>query len=341
MGRGGPREPQLARAGTSLDELRAIAARGPHAASDYLEDAALAGVPTVGCRRVGGGLSASRRVERRRGRRARRLPRPGRVDLRGLGRVHPACRGRPAPSASWAGRRVLHGLGSYHLMRSRSRWRWAATASWRRRSASASVPRSRASWCRSRSSSRPAARAWPSSAPARPPAPASSWWCLVGALPPRRARCRPGARGGRALRRLPGRAQGRRDRHGCRAAPSTRAPACYSCATAHRPRRGPGRRAAHPPRRCLRRSSTTAPGRACPTRRASWRALSASGLSPDRSYELARRGRAPSRGTGGAAHRRLRAGSPDRGRGAGGGGREAVRRFLMFQRLDRLDRPLS
>jgi cyclic 2,3-diphosphoglycerate synthase len=56
MGRGGPPEPQLADAGTSLDDLRAIAANGRHAASDYLEDAVIAGVPTVGCRRVGGGL---------------------------------------------------------------------------------------------------------------------------------------------------------------------------------------------------------------------------------------------------------------------------------------------
>ena len=56
MGRGGPPEPQLAQAGTSLDELRALATGGMHAASDYLEDAAIAGVPTVGCRRVGGGL---------------------------------------------------------------------------------------------------------------------------------------------------------------------------------------------------------------------------------------------------------------------------------------------
>jgi cyclic 2,3-diphosphoglycerate synthase len=56
MGRGGPGEPQLAEAGTSLAELREIARDGGHAASDYLEDAALAGVPAVGCRRVGGGL---------------------------------------------------------------------------------------------------------------------------------------------------------------------------------------------------------------------------------------------------------------------------------------------
>ncbi len=57
MGRGGPPEPRTARAGIGLIELLDIDSRGEHAASDYLEDAALAGVPTVGCRRVGGGLA--------------------------------------------------------------------------------------------------------------------------------------------------------------------------------------------------------------------------------------------------------------------------------------------
>jgi cyclic 2,3-diphosphoglycerate synthase len=57
MGRGGPPEPQLARAGTGLDDLLAIVEDGRHAASDYLEDAVLAGVDAVGCRRVGGGLA--------------------------------------------------------------------------------------------------------------------------------------------------------------------------------------------------------------------------------------------------------------------------------------------
>lgn len=57
MGRGGPAEPQVAEAGLSLDDLIAIADSGAHAASDYLEDAVLAGVRTVGCRRVGGGFA--------------------------------------------------------------------------------------------------------------------------------------------------------------------------------------------------------------------------------------------------------------------------------------------
>jgi cyclic 2,3-diphosphoglycerate synthase len=59
MGRGGPAEPRTAQAGIGVDELLEIDAGGEHAASDYLEGAALAGVPTVGCRRVGGGLAGA------------------------------------------------------------------------------------------------------------------------------------------------------------------------------------------------------------------------------------------------------------------------------------------
>jgi cyclic 2,3-diphosphoglycerate synthetase len=57
MGRGGPAEPQLVEAAPSLDELLEIVENGSHAASDYLEDAVIAGVRTVGCRRVGGGFA--------------------------------------------------------------------------------------------------------------------------------------------------------------------------------------------------------------------------------------------------------------------------------------------
>ncbi len=59
MGRGGPAEPRVAAADTGLAELVALAEAGAHAASDYLEDAVLAGVRTVGCRRVGGGLTGA------------------------------------------------------------------------------------------------------------------------------------------------------------------------------------------------------------------------------------------------------------------------------------------
>jgi cyclic 2,3-diphosphoglycerate synthetase len=57
MGRGGPAEPQLVRAGEQLDlrRLLEIGRGGDHAASDYLEDAALTGVATVGTRRCGEG----------------------------------------------------------------------------------------------------------------------------------------------------------------------------------------------------------------------------------------------------------------------------------------------
>jgi cyclic 2,3-diphosphoglycerate synthetase len=55
MGRGGPGQPRVAEAGTALDELLAIVDGGGHGASDYLEDAVLAGVRAIGCRRVGGG----------------------------------------------------------------------------------------------------------------------------------------------------------------------------------------------------------------------------------------------------------------------------------------------
>ncbi|HSC93205.1 MAG TPA: 2,3-diphosphoglycerate synthetase [Gaiellaceae bacterium] len=59
MGRGGPPEPLLAETPPSTDELLALSRAGGHAASDYLEDAALAGVVTVGCRRAGGGLAGA------------------------------------------------------------------------------------------------------------------------------------------------------------------------------------------------------------------------------------------------------------------------------------------
>jgi cyclic 2,3-diphosphoglycerate synthase len=57
MGRGGPREPTLAEVAPSVVDLLQLSRGGGHAASDYLETAALAGVPTVGCRRCGGGFA--------------------------------------------------------------------------------------------------------------------------------------------------------------------------------------------------------------------------------------------------------------------------------------------
>jgi len=57
MGRGGPAVPELVGAGVPLGpaELLARARAGNHAASDFLEDAALTGAATVGARRCGGG----------------------------------------------------------------------------------------------------------------------------------------------------------------------------------------------------------------------------------------------------------------------------------------------
>jgi cyclic 2,3-diphosphoglycerate synthetase len=57
MGRGGPPVPEVVQVAPTLEELLKISRAGGHAASDYLETAALAGVPTIGCRRAGGGLA--------------------------------------------------------------------------------------------------------------------------------------------------------------------------------------------------------------------------------------------------------------------------------------------
>jgi cyclic 2,3-diphosphoglycerate synthetase len=57
MGRGGPAEPELAAVQPTLASLLELSRAGHHAASDYLETAALTGVVTIGCRRAGGGLA--------------------------------------------------------------------------------------------------------------------------------------------------------------------------------------------------------------------------------------------------------------------------------------------
>ena len=43
----------------TVDDLLALSRNGRHAASDHLETAALAGLPTIGCRRCGGGLAGA------------------------------------------------------------------------------------------------------------------------------------------------------------------------------------------------------------------------------------------------------------------------------------------
>jgi cyclic 2,3-diphosphoglycerate synthetase len=57
MGRGGPADPEVIESPPTVDDLLALSRSGRHAASDHLETAALCGVPTIGCRRAGGGLA--------------------------------------------------------------------------------------------------------------------------------------------------------------------------------------------------------------------------------------------------------------------------------------------
>ena len=59
MGRGGPPEPEVVETPPTIEELVARSRAGRHAASDHLETAILAGVPTIGCRRAGGGLAGA------------------------------------------------------------------------------------------------------------------------------------------------------------------------------------------------------------------------------------------------------------------------------------------
>jgi cyclic 2,3-diphosphoglycerate synthetase len=59
MGRGGPAEPRRSPVAPTIADLLQLSRAGQHAASDYLELAAVAGVPTVGCRRCGGGMAGA------------------------------------------------------------------------------------------------------------------------------------------------------------------------------------------------------------------------------------------------------------------------------------------
>ena len=59
MGRGGPPEPEVVEVRPTVQDLLALSRAGRHAASDHLETAALTGLPTVGCRRCGGGLAGA------------------------------------------------------------------------------------------------------------------------------------------------------------------------------------------------------------------------------------------------------------------------------------------
>jgi cyclic 2,3-diphosphoglycerate synthetase len=62
MGRGGPPDPEYVNAREmklDADALIEVARQGGHAASDYWEDALLSQVPTIGCRRCGGGMAGT------------------------------------------------------------------------------------------------------------------------------------------------------------------------------------------------------------------------------------------------------------------------------------------
>ncbi len=56
MGRGGPPTPELIERPPDVEALVALSRSGRHAASDHLEIAVVGGVPTIGCRRAGGGV---------------------------------------------------------------------------------------------------------------------------------------------------------------------------------------------------------------------------------------------------------------------------------------------
>jgi cyclic 2,3-diphosphoglycerate synthetase len=59
MGRGGPAQPEVVELRPTVADLLELSRAGRHAASDHLETAALTGLPTVGCRRCGGGLAGA------------------------------------------------------------------------------------------------------------------------------------------------------------------------------------------------------------------------------------------------------------------------------------------
>lgn len=123
MGRGGPPVPSLTSAAdVTPDSLLGIAARGEHAASDYLEDALVAGVPTVGARRVGGGL-AGRPFATNLGEAAAEAlrARPGMVILEGSGSAVPTIpwdAGVLVAPASISPQELAGGLGAYRILRS-------------------------------------------------------------------------------------------------------------------------------------------------------------------------------------------------------------------------------
>ena len=124
MGRGGPATPQLVRADSlpGVHDLIEITRSGKHAASDYLEDAVLARVTTVGCRRCGEGPTgetfATNVIE---GMHLALAEKPGTIVLEGSGAALPpvaAHRTVCVTSAGRAGMDALSYLGPLRLLRS-------------------------------------------------------------------------------------------------------------------------------------------------------------------------------------------------------------------------------
>ena len=90
MGRGGPAEPELVERPPSIADLIALSRSGRHAASDHLELAVVTGLPTVGCRRAGGGLAGQVAVSNvSQGARVAAARRPGLVVFDGSGSAIP------------------------------------------------------------------------------------------------------------------------------------------------------------------------------------------------------------------------------------------------------------
>lgn len=123
MGRGGPPRPELlvpSSGGIDCDFLLAQLERGRHAASDYIEDALIAGVPTVGCRRCGEGAAGAAFVTNfREGAALADGLEAELLVLEGSGAVVPPVRADLSllvVNADRAPRELLEGPGAYRLL---------------------------------------------------------------------------------------------------------------------------------------------------------------------------------------------------------------------------------
>jgi cyclic 2,3-diphosphoglycerate synthase len=121
MGRGGPPEPvEVEGGGVDLERLRALVERGEHAASDYLEDAVTTGAPTIGARRVGGGLAGAAYASNVAEAAARAAARgPGLVVLEGSGASVPTLpwdSGVLVARAALGEAQLTQALGPYRLL---------------------------------------------------------------------------------------------------------------------------------------------------------------------------------------------------------------------------------